>query len=39
MLLLFQQQSSEAPEVSEDKEPLDSEEALKAYHGLRESKK
>ncbi|XP_077944659.1 unconventional myosin-Vb isoform X1 [Gasterosteus aculeatus] len=33
------QQSSEAPEVSEDKEPLDSEEALKAYHGLRESKK
>ncbi|XP_077944663.1 unconventional myosin-Vb isoform X5 [Gasterosteus aculeatus] len=32
-------QSSEAPEVSEDKEPLDSEEALKAYHGLRESKK
>nr|XP_040025761.1 unconventional myosin-Vb-like [Gasterosteus aculeatus aculeatus] len=32
------QQSSEAPEVSEDKEPLDSEEALKAYHGLRESK-
>ncbi|XP_062414842.1 unconventional myosin-Vb isoform X2 [Pungitius pungitius] len=32
-------QSSEAPEVSEDKEPVDSEEALKAYHGLCESKK
>ncbi|KAL6096373.1 myo5b [Pungitius sinensis] len=32
-------QSSEAPEVSEDKEPVDNEEALKAYHGLCESKK
>lgn len=36
---LFQQESNNVPDGKNSDEPMDKEEALKAYHGLCESKK
>lgn len=35
----FQQESNNVPDGKNSDEPMDKEEALKAYHGLSESKK
>lgn len=38
-LFLFQPESNGVPEMNNDTEPIDKEEAVKAYNGLCESKK
>lgn len=37
--LLFQTERNEVPELTNSKEPLDKDEALKAYHGETEAKR